>query len=375
MLINFGVRAETRALVSAVLFGSALGLLLGGSYLAGGAARAAAAHARTARLASAAASGFSETALKAEVEAMSPGVRSIARRHDPFTAAGAAERDRETDLLAARLVRTDSAAAASPSRPPVLRASYSSPAVPARPFRLVIDNPLAGARELDCLSQAVYYEARGESSQGQAAVAQVVLNRTRHPGYPRSVCGVVYQGAQQQTCQFSFACDGSARRPREMSAWKRAQGVAARALGGFVLADVGDATHFHVARLGGIWGAGLVQVAQIGTHVFYRLTGHPGAGLHAAPDLYVPASELAEQPVYAEAKAASTPADGAGSSLILAAAMSAPPQPQSSALRGATEPAPVAAPAKTAPTKATSAEKTEKPATVEGAAAAVKSVG
>ena len=370
MLINPGVRAETRALVSAVLFGSALGLLLGGSYLAGGAARAAAAHARTERLASAAASGFSETALRAEVASMSPGARTIARRHDPFTAAGAAERDRDTDLLAARLVRADPVS--SSTHAPLLRTSFSIPAVPARPFRLEIDNPLAGSRELDCLSQAVYYEARGESSQGQAAVAQVVLNRTRHPGFPRSVCGVVYQGAQQQSCQFSFACDGSARHPRELTAWKRAQAVATRALSGFVLADVGDATHFHVARLGGIWGASLVQVAQIGTHVFYRLTGRPGAAVHADPGLYVPASELAEHPIYAEAKVGAAPADGAGSNLILAAALAAPPQPQSPALRGAAEPAAIAAP----PAKSPPADRSEKPAPAEGApSATLKGVG
>src|SRR5579863_6755197 len=72
---------------------------------------------------------------------------------------------------------------------------------------------------LDCLAAAVYYEARGESADGRAAVAQVVLNRTRRPGFPRSICGVVYQGAGDGVCQFSFVCNGAMRGRRERVAW------------------------------------------------------------------------------------------------------------------------------------------------------------
>ncbi len=319
MLIKFQSRASARALLGAVLLGSALGLVMGGSYLAGGAARAAMAHARQVRLASAAADGFSESALRAEVSGMPAGAASIARRHDPFTAAGAAQRDREAALLAQRLERAAPAPAAN-GRSPVIRASFVHGPVPARPYHL--DNPLAGSRELDCLSQAVYFEARGESAQGQAAVAQVVLNRLRHPGYPKTVCGVVYQGAHDGACQFSFACDGSVRRARESAAWKKSQAVAARALSGFVLTEVGDATHFHVSRLGSVWGGSLVRVAQIGTHVFYRLTGR---SMHAGKGLYAPPTELAEAPVYAEPKAIAPKADGAGASLILASAVAPAP--------------------------------------------------
>src|SRR6202007_1851665 len=67
-------------------------------------------------------------------------------------------------------------------------------------------------RAVQCLSQAVYYEAAREPLKGQEAVAQVVLNRVRHPAYPKSVCGVVYQGSAKLTgCQFTFTCDGSPR--------------------------------------------------------------------------------------------------------------------------------------------------------------------
>ncbi len=339
MFIKFLVRADSRALIGAVLIGAASGALLGGSYLAGGAVRAAAAHTRMAQLASATAGGFSEAALRAEASTLPPGALAVARRHDPFTAAGAAERDLQTALLTARLELSAPAHAG-----PLLRTSFSNPTVPVRPFHLQLENALASSRELDCLSQAVYYEARGESSEGQAAVAQVVLNRLRHPGFPKTVCGVVYQGAQDQACQFSFACDGAARAAKEMTAWRRAQAVAARALGGFVEAQVGDATHFHVASLGAIWGEGLVRVAQIGAHSFYRLTGHPSGIVHAAPGLYAPASELADRPVYAEAKATPATADANGPTLILASAVTAAPLAPNGPLRAAAEAAPAAVP-------------------------------
>ncbi|MCC7266176.1 MAG: cell wall hydrolase [Caulobacteraceae bacterium] len=128
----------------------------------------------------------------------------------------------------------------------------------------------ATRRDLECLTAAVYYEARGESAAGQAAVAQVILNRVHDPRFPKSVCSVVYQGAGGRGCQFSFACDGVLDRAGGGAAWDRARRVAARALSGFVMAEVGNATHFHATRVSPGWGSGLRQVAQIGLHVFYR---------------------------------------------------------------------------------------------------------
>ncbi len=317
MTSKFPARADARALVGAVLIGSAMGAVLGASYLAGGAARAALAHARTERLASAAADGFSETALQAQTDRMEPGALAVARRHDPFTDAGSAQRDLRASDLAARLDPPQ------PSGATMIRASLPRPLAPARPFHLDIDGgPLTSTRALDCLSDAVYYEARGESRAGQEAVAQVVLNRVRHPGFPNSICGVVFQGAQSHACQFSFACDGSTRRPREAAAWRKAQGVAGQALSGFVMAEVGDATNFHVAGLGSIWGSSVIKVAQIGAHVFYRLSGRRAAAsvLRARADAADPPSELAEAPVYAQPPAALPSAHG-GAPLILASAV------------------------------------------------------
>lgn len=124
--------------------------------------------------------------------------------------------------------------------------------------------------DLDCLTDAVYYEARGESARGQAAVAQVVMNRVKHPAFPKTVCGVVFQGATRAQCQFSFACDGSMRRNRESAAWDRARAVAKRALAGAAGAEIGRATHFHTTAVSPFWAPRMSRVAQVGTHVFYK---------------------------------------------------------------------------------------------------------
>lgn len=127
------------------------------------------------------------------------------------------------------------------------------------------------ARALDCLTQAVYYEARSEPLDGERAVAQVVLNRVRDRAFPRSVCGVVYQGSERRTgCQFSFTCDGSLDRPREPVAWARARAVAAAALGGEVYAPVGSATHYHADYVQPWWASSLTRIGAIGAHIFYR---------------------------------------------------------------------------------------------------------
>src|SRR3954468_6506981 len=94
--------------------------------------------------------------------------------------------------------------------PPEVMADEIAVGSPARPFDVGAASADDFRSALDCLTAAVYYEARSESEDGQRAVAQVVLNRVRHPAFPKSVCGVVYQGSNRATgCQFSFTCDGS----------------------------------------------------------------------------------------------------------------------------------------------------------------------
>lgn len=131
---------------------------------------------------------------------------------------------------------------------------------------------------LDCLGQAVYYEAAGESDGGQRAVAQVVLNRVRHPAFPNTVCGVVYQGAQLATgCQFTFTCDGNLARQPSISGWARARRIALAALSGWVEPTVGTATHYHASYVVPYWAASLDKVETVGAHIFYMMPGKAGA--------------------------------------------------------------------------------------------------
>lgn len=129
----------------------------------------------------------------------------------------------------------------------------------------------AGAddRTLQCLSTALYYEARGEGADGMAAVAQVILNRSRHPAFPGSVCGVIYQPSQ-----FSFV--GARNRAPSGRLWEQARDIAERALSGHVMDRVGTATHFHATRVRPSW-PGMRRVATIGQHVFYAYAGGRGS--------------------------------------------------------------------------------------------------
>lgn len=144
----------------------------------------------------------------------------------------------------------------------------------AAPAFVAAQAPDAAARALECLTAAIYYEARSQGTDGERAVAQVVLNRVRDRAFPRSVCGVVYQGSQRRTgCQFSFTCDGSMNARRQQGAWDRARMVAAAALAGDVYAPVGSATHYHANYVLPWWASSLARVTQIGAHIFYRWRG------------------------------------------------------------------------------------------------------
>ena len=133
-------------------------------------------------------------------------------------------------------------------------------------------DPAEFEQSLECLTQAVYYEARNQSADGQRAVAQVVLNRVRHPSYPNSVCGVVYQGSERTTgCQFTFTCDGSLFRGSiEPGAWARAQEIARAALAGGVYRPVGLSLNYHTTAIRPYWAPSLTRQAVIGDHIFYR---------------------------------------------------------------------------------------------------------
>ncbi len=165
------------------------------------------------------------------------------------------------------------AVAAAPARPvaaPVVQAKVA--AVPARAATaadLAMAQLLAEHR---CLSEVMYYEARGEGQDGQKAVAEVVFHRLRHGHFGHSICAVVYEGAGTHGCQFSFACNGELTEHKSGSAWRSAEILAARILTGeTALGDItGDATHFHAVSVAPDWADNMERTAQIGNHIFYK---------------------------------------------------------------------------------------------------------
>jgi hypothetical protein len=126
-------------------------------------------------------------------------------------------------------------------------------------------------KERRCLTEGIYFEARGESAVGQLAIAEVVLNRVMSGRYPSSICGVVFQGAKSNQCQFSFACNGDMKKPRDPVAWRKAQRLAHYVLAGKVRNTiVGSATYYHAAYVNPYWAPRMVEVVKIGQHIFYR---------------------------------------------------------------------------------------------------------
>jgi spore germination cell wall hydrolase CwlJ-like protein len=128
------------------------------------------------------------------------------------------------------------------------------------------------AKSVKCLTEAIYFEARGEPVRGQIAVAQVVMNRVFSGYYPSTVCGVVYQNASHHlACQFTFACDGISDVVREPDAWERAKRIAAETLDGQLwLPEVGKATHYHAYWVRPSWVHEMTKMYKLGVHTFYR---------------------------------------------------------------------------------------------------------
>ncbi|HEX3676212.1 MAG TPA: cell wall hydrolase [Sphingomicrobium sp.] len=187
---------------------------------------------------------------------------------------------------------TSPAADAAPPAPPPL---ILQPVAPQQALKVNANIPLTGGpnpaatafvfrgreaartQALNCLASAVYYEAGNQDTDGERAVAQVVLNRVRHPAFPNSVCGVVYQGSTRPSgCQFTFTCDGSLARGPDPDGWRRAWKVAEDALSGDVYAPVGWATHYHADYVLPTWASSMAKNAIIGAHLFYRWPGSWG---------------------------------------------------------------------------------------------------
>jgi spore germination cell wall hydrolase CwlJ-like protein len=267
---------------------------------------------------------FTDAGLERYVANMDPAMLTLARRHDPrahkdywgrvqgWERINLADIPRLGDIAPdfdeARVIN-----ALRPVAPLEVEA--------ARPFMLKA-NTADGAKALRCLTQAVYFESAFEPIVGQQAVAQTVLNRLRHAGYPKSVCGVIYEGAARATgCQFSFTCDGSLAREPNPTLWASAQAVAKRALSGFVMKDVGVATHYHASYVAPYWAPTLVKLKQVGQHIFYRWTGPSGTlkafngkyrgGEDVTADILLAADARTLEAAPAEARAAGAVVDTA----------------------------------------------------------------
>jgi spore germination cell wall hydrolase CwlJ-like protein len=151
----------------------------------------------------------------------------------------------------------------------------AGPVIPARAFKFTGSNQ-DRSEATECLALTAMAEAGG-SDPGQRAVIQVVLNRVRHPAFPPTVCGVVFEGSERATgCQFTYTCDGSLARQYSETAWKSARKRAREALDGYVYKPVGLATHYHTNWVYPYWSSSLDKVAQVDTHLFFRWRGFWG---------------------------------------------------------------------------------------------------
>ena len=130
-----------------------------------------------------------------------------------------------------------------------------------------------GGDEWQCLTEALYFEARGEAVKGQFAVAEVILNRVKSERFPSSACGVINQGTgKKYQCQFTYTCDGHKEVIREQRAYERVSKVARAALDGIVPKLTKGATHYHTTAVNPRWSKVYTKTAAIGTHIFYRHT-------------------------------------------------------------------------------------------------------
>lgn len=248
---------------------------------------------------------------------------------------------RPSAVTAAAAAATPATVAAPPPAAPVVGAMTTPPAYSIQPPAFVggaqprssgayytpprldlTTAPRIPDNDVECLTQAIYYEARNESEEGQAAVAEVVMNRSRSGAYPRSVCAVVYQ-RNSRTCQFTFTCDGAiGRSPVDLTKWARAEMIAREVHENRRTAALPpNSLNYHASYVSPSWGRRLERVRQIGTHIFYGapLNGGVTPGAEFAPVPTTPAStglvfvrNEALDRAYEAAIAATTPTASSG---------------------------------------------------------------
>jgi spore germination cell wall hydrolase CwlJ-like protein len=221
-----------------------------------------------------------------------PNIASLFERYSDKGPKGMSEKEMQREEIAQLISETDvdvaevAAEGEDAISQNALLPKSGLPVEAARPFQLPHLTSAQAMTAERCLTQAIYYEAATESDAGKAAVAQVIINRMRHPAYPNSICSVIYQGSERPGCQFSFACDGSLARKPMPALWRRSNEIAKAALAGHVYKPVGMATHYHANYVLPYWAPKLAKIDQVGAHIFYRWPG--GWGRPAAfRDAYV----------------------------------------------------------------------------------------
>ncbi|KJZ20491.1 cell wall hydrolase [Loktanella sp. S4079] len=128
-----------------------------------------------------------------------------------------------------------------------------------------------GGPQWECLAEALYFEARGESVEGMFAVGEVILNRVDSGSYPNTLCSVINQGTGRRfACQFTYTCDGRAEIISEPRAWARVGKVARILIDGAPRVLTGGATHYHTKAVNPSWAQRFPRTASIGSHYFYR---------------------------------------------------------------------------------------------------------
>ena len=279
-----------------------------------------------------AAGDFSDRSLKSLIAGFDPATLALAERYDP-----ASPRDLAPhapgwptyDLTYAPLFDFETLQADDARRINGLIPATSEPLTPARPFVLAAKSTAEKERAVRCLSNAIYYEAALEPVDGQRAVAQVVLNRVRDQNFPKSVCGVVYEGWERTTgCQFSFTCNNALLSGPLPVLYQRARKVAEAALNGSVMADVGTATHYHADYVAPYWAPTLTKLTQIGMHIFYRWPGMAGElsafnGRYQGGEL-----RLSEAVLTGRAPRAAPAGDNPGAVQLLLASSAPLPEPE-----------------------------------------------
>ena len=333
-------RYRMRALMAASAVGLLAGASIGAANLGGHLARAGSAPKDAARLMMAARDGKVDMKTLDAVGTVDQSALNIAMRFSQYAGTGT-----DNSLLAQNLtaMRTSDDAREQRDLPDagpgarIVLASNIAPAsllsAPATSVRAAAAMQFKNASrsDSDCLTQAVYYEARGEGEDGMRAVAQVILNRVRHPAYPKTICGVVYQGAYQRTsCQFSFVCNGAMGAPVESWAWRRAKKVADAALSGYVMTSVGTSTSFHTTGVKPGWGGTMERVAQIGSHIFYQFRGR-GSRIANSIDGVRPSSGVPQMGAPVEAAPAAPAADTQTVAMLKAQSLNASAKAQADA--------------------------------------------